>query len=70
MKTYTVAEVQDIIAKLTCMSNCQIEYDNYGQLILYTGIFQWSDENYRDEPEVNDLSEEEELDLNEKKLAV
>lgn len=64
MKTYTVAEVQDIITELAQESPCEHEHDNEGQIVLYTGIFRWSDGTYRDESEPQgDLSEEEELEL-------
>ena len=28
------------------------ETDNDGQLVLYTGVFKWSDDNFHDEPEM------------------
>lgn len=49
MKTYTVAEVQEIIVQTAQDGLYDEDYD--GQLILYTGIFVWSDGTYHDEPE-------------------
>jgi hypothetical protein len=36
------------------VSTSDFEVDNDGQLMLYTGIFQWSDGEFYDEPEGDD----------------
>lgn len=46
MKTFTTEEVEEVFA-----SKNTLGVDLYGQLIIYTGMFQWSDGTYRDEPE-------------------
>jgi hypothetical protein len=52
MATFTVAEVQDaIIEGASGVAPCEMDVDNEGQLIIYTGIYRWSDGTYRDEPE-------------------
>ena len=49
METYTEEQVNK-------MTNCdlpggELEHDNHGQLIIYTGIFAWQDGTYHDEPD-------------------
>jgi hypothetical protein len=49
MKTYTEAEVNaatDIKA-----DGAELCHDNQGQIVLYTGLFQWKDGTVRDEPD-------------------
>ena len=47
MITYTEKEVNDLIAQ----GHGTVEHDNTGQLVIYTGIFQWEDGTYHDEPD-------------------
>lgn len=52
MATLTRAEVQDaIIEQSNGIEPVEMETDNDGQLILYTGIFVWKDGTYHDEAE-------------------
>ncbi len=53
MATFTIAEVQDSIVDQVGGPHLvsQMETDNDGQLVLYTGIFKWSDGTYHDEAE-------------------
>lgn len=52
MKTFNKAEVEAEIIQFN--NKGDIQTDNQGQLIIYTGIFKWSDETYHDEPENDD----------------
>ncbi len=54
MKTFTEEEV----SAATNVDGGDLEYDNHGQLIIYTGIFRWSDGTFRDEPEETDEDDE------------
>lgn len=45
MKTYTEKQVKEMTA-----STGTLEYDERGQLIIYTGIFLWEDGTYHDRP--------------------
>jgi hypothetical protein len=50
--TFTVAEVQDgIIEEVSGAHPAEMETDNEGQLIIYTGIYRWKDGSYHDEAE-------------------
>lgn len=52
MATLTVVEVQDaIIEGSSGVAPCEVETDNEGQLIIYTGIYRWKDGSYHDEQE-------------------
>lgn len=52
MRTFTKAEVQDaLIEEASGLDPIEMETDNEGQLIIYTGIFLWKDGSYRDESE-------------------
>lgn len=51
MRIYTKDEVD---AYTTCNSGgAALEHDNQGQLIIYTGMFQWGDGTVRDQPDPN-----------------
>jgi hypothetical protein len=53
MKTYTEAEFrQKLIDDINNgVIDCQV--DNEGQLVIYTGLFQWNDSIVRDEADPN-----------------
>jgi hypothetical protein len=53
MKVYTEAEVN----AATNVPGGQLEHDNHGQIIIYTGIFAWQDGTFHDEPDPS-LAEE------------
>lgn len=55
MKTYSQQEVDDLIqgpsqdrSGRPILSSWQSDYDNEGQVIIYTGVFRWSDGTYHD----------------------
>ena len=54
MKTFTKAEVLEILHSVQ-LSELSDDFD--GQLMFYTGIYQWADGTLRDLPE-NDESED------------
>jgi hypothetical protein len=50
--TFTVAEIQDaLIEQSSGVAPCEMDTDNEGQLIIYTGIYRWKDGSYHDEAE-------------------
>jgi hypothetical protein len=52
MATYTIAEVQDgIIDLVSGVAPCELDTDNKGQLVIYTGVYRWDDGTYHDEPQ-------------------
>ncbi len=54
MRIFTNAEVQDALyEQVSGVSPCEMDVDNEGQLIIYTGIYRWEDGTYRDEEEPN-----------------
>lgn len=50
MRIFTNQEVSDACT-VTSNFGCELEHDNHGQMIIYTGIFRWEDGTYRDEPD-------------------
>ncbi len=48
MQTFTEEQVDQM---LKCSGT--LEHDNHGQLLIYTGVFQWADGSYHDEPDPN-----------------
>lgn len=51
MKMFTQAEVYDMIN--TKSPGGDVQTDNEGQLVIYTGIYLWNDGTYHDEPDPN-----------------
>lgn len=50
MKIYT----EEAFAELTAeqlLEHAEMDKDSLGQVVIYTGLFVWSDGTYRDEPE-------------------
>ena len=44
MKTYTEDQVQQMLNALGTY-----EHDNQGQIVIYTGVFEWRDGSFHDE---------------------
>ena len=51
MKTYTAAEVDEKLDFCCGLPAGTVEHDERGQLIIYTGIYQWDDQTFHDEPQ-------------------
>lgn len=47
MKTYTLEELSSIKFEV----DDSLDTDNDGQVVIYTGIYLWSDKTFRSEPE-------------------
>lgn len=45
----TKHDVHEIVQHLVREHN--FEHDNQGQLVLYTGVFEWADGSFHDKPE-------------------
>ena len=56
-KTYTEQEVDQMLNCNLPFSN--LEHDNHGQLVIYTGIFVWADGSYHDQCDPNRGDDEE-----------
>ena len=52
MKTYTADEVIAIFDK-GCAGLGELRHDEHGQLVVYTGIFEWNDSTFHDRPDPN-----------------
>lgn len=54
MRTFTVAEVEDIMIEVASdIQPGEAIVDESGQIIMYTGIYRWSDGSFRDVSENN-----------------
>ena len=51
MNTYTKEEVN---ALTDCKADGQTELDNEGQVVIYTGIYEWKDGTFHDEADPAD----------------
>ncbi len=52
MAQFDVAQIQDAIIEMASgVAPCEMEADNDGQLVIYTGIYRWEDGTYHDESE-------------------
>ncbi len=52
MTSFTEQEaIDNIIEDVRANGTVGQETDNHGQIIIYTGIFQWNDGSLRDEPD-------------------
>jgi hypothetical protein len=43
-----------ILTKAEVAASCdggELEFDNHGQMVIYTGVYLWKDGSYRDEPD-------------------
>lgn len=55
MKTYTREEM----LQMTACPGGTMETDNQGQIVIYTGIFQWGDLTFHDQPDPDHPDDEE-----------
>lgn len=55
MKIYTKKELREHLVQL--IDHEEFDHDNYWQLVIYTGVFEWEDGSYRDEPEPEALED-------------
>ncbi len=59
MRIYTQAEVDAATKTISGSGELgELLEDNTGQLVIYTGIFRWSDGTYRDEAEPQEEEDE------------
>jgi hypothetical protein len=49
MREFTLDQVKNIIKNNVDI--CGFDFDNQNQIIIYSGIYQWQDGTYHDEPE-------------------
>jgi hypothetical protein len=59
MKTYTVEEADQYVSDMFSVNSA--ETDNEGQIIIYTGLYRWSDNTIRDEAQPPDTLRDVEL---------
>lgn len=52
MRTFTKDEVNSAI-NVESNFGAELERDNHGQLIIYTGVFVWNDGSHHDQPDPN-----------------
>ena len=55
MRTFTAEEVNRIRRATV---NGKLERDEHNQLIVYSGIFEWDDGTYRDQPQPDNNTEQ------------
>lgn len=53
LRTYTKEQVDHMmdLSEMHLLDSSSQEQDNHGQIILYTGIFEWEDGTFHDEPD-------------------